>query len=199
MTEKAIRKPTTSYYEVVLTGPHELIHGLLTGLSLGAGHEPTIIYAHDAGIADPGAGKKLKELLHIHSHECPVILDGATRGLLKRKAKRIFVETGIEVVSDRKIRNAEFKFCYKAYAPRYAEEIAEILATLPKGAKLVSHKHTEKIDPKAKGAEGYTPVHDYEVKGGGEIRGRFDGVFGAHMLLDRHPLVEVDEIELELV
>ncbi len=199
MTGKTTRKPATAYYEVVLSGSHELIHGLLTGLSLGAGHEPTIIYAHDAGIADAGPRKKLKEFLHIHSHQCPIVLDGATRALLERKAKRVFVETGVELISDRKIRNAEFKFCYQAFAPRYAEEIAEILAALPKGAKLVSHKHKEKLNPKAKGAEGYTPVHDYEVKGGGEIRGRFDLVFAAHLKLDRHPLVEVDEIELELV
>ena len=197
MTGKTNTKPTV-WYEVVLSGSHDTIFGLLTGLSLGADLESTIIYAHEAGVADARVGNRIKELLHIHGHSCQIILDGPTRGLLKRKAKRIFVETGVEIASDRKIRNAEFKFSYQAYAPRYAEEIADLLDGLPKGAKLVSHKRDEKIDPSAKGAEAYAPAHDYEVKGTGEIRGRFDLVLEAHLLLDRHPLVGVDEIELEL-
>ncbi len=198
MTGKTNKKPT-AWYEVVLAGSHDMIFGLLTGLGLGAGQDATIIYAHEAGVAESSGGSKLKEMLRIGTHHCQLILDGATRGLLKRKAKRIFVETGVEVVSDRKIRNAEFKFCYQAYAPRYGEEIAGILKALPRGAKVVSHKHDEKINPKAKGAEGYAPAHDYEVNGEGEIRGRFDLVLAAHLELDEHPLVKVDEIELELV
>lgn len=198
MTGKTNRTPTTTWYEVILSGDHDLIHGLLTGLALGAGLEPSIIYAHEAGVAEPGPGHKLKDLLHIGGHQCQIIIDGGTRGLLKKVAKRAFVETGVETISDRRISNAEFKFHYKAYAPRYAEEITDILSSLPKGAKLVSHKHDEKIDPDAKGAEAYTPAHDYEATGHGEIRGCFDLVFEAHMQLDRHPLVDVDEIELEL-
>jgi len=188
-----------NFYEVVLCGPHDLIQGLLTGLVIGAGHEATIVYGHERGISDRSLRDKLADMLHPGTHECQVILDGATRGLLKRKARLVSLETGVDLVSERRISSAEFKFRYLTYAPRYAEEIAALLDALPKGARLVSHEHDEKIDPTAKGPEGYTPVHDYEVKGGGEIRGRIDLILEAHEALDRHPLIEVSEIELETV
>ncbi len=199
MASKSSGRTRTSYYEVVLCGPHDLIHGLLTGLAIGAGHEATIEYGHERGISDRSLREKLADVFRPGGHECQVILDNTTRGLLKRKARRLALETGVELCSERRISSAEFKFRYVTYAPRYADEIAGLLGGLPKGARLVSHEREEKINPAAKGAEGYTPVHDYEVKGGGEIRGRVDLILDAHEALDRHPLIEVSEIELETV
>ncbi len=199
MASKQNGRAPAAFYEVILCGPHDLIQGLLAGLSIGTGHEATIVFGHEKGISDRTLRDKLTEMLRINVHECQVILDNTTRGLLKRKAKQVLAKTDVSLVSDRKISRAEFKFSYLAYAPRYAAEIATLLDDLPKGARLVSHKRKEHIDPSAKGAEGYTPVHDYEVNGSGEIRGRFDLVLDAHLKLERHPLVEVEDIELELI
>ncbi|MBU0743122.1 hypothetical protein KKG45_08435 [bacterium] len=199
MASKQSGSSPNTFYEVVLCGPHEMIHGLLAGLSIGAGHEAMIVFGHERGISDRSLREKLSEILHPGAHQCQVILDNVTRALLGRKAKRVSAETGVSIVSDRKISSAEFKFSYLAYAPRYAAEISTLLDELPEGVRLVSHKHQENIDPSAKGAEGYTPVHDYEAKGSGEIRGRFDLVLDAHAEFDRHPLIEIEDIELELV
>ena len=199
MASKQSGRSPSTFYEVVLCGPHDLIRGLLVGLSIGAGHEPVIVYADEHGISDRSLRDKLSDMFKPGAHECQIIMDNVTRGLLKRRAAKVLDRTGVRIESDRRISRAEFKFEYLAYAPRYGAEITALLDHLPRGARLVSHKNEETVNPSAKGAEGYTPVHDYELKGGGEIRGRIDRVLESHRLLDRHPLIKVDDIELELV
>ena len=197
MAEK--KKPVNrNFYEVILSGPHDLVHGCLTGLWLGAGLEHGPIFGHEEAVEGPSLGDTIKEFIHVHAHECHVILDSPLRSLLKKNAKRLFAESGVAVVSERRIRKAAFDFEYKVYARRYDEEIQSVLKRLPGGVKLIDHVREERLDPKAKGVEAYSPVHHYEVSGEGIVRGRFDHVAAARRILDEHPLIDAGLIDLEL-
>jgi hypothetical protein len=189
---------TRSFYEVILSGPHDLVHGCLTGLWLGAGLAHGPVFGHEEAVEGPSFGDKLKEFIHVHAHECHVILDAPLRGLVKKNARRLFAESGVAVVSERRIRKAAFDFEYKVYAARYDREIQAVLAKLPGGVKLIDHVRQERIDPKAKGVEAYSPAHDFEVCGEGIVRGRFDHVAEARRILDEHPLIDAGLIDLEL-
>ena len=198
----ATKNPTArpgSYFELILAGPEDLAHGFLTGLTVGAGHDGLIVHGPDEDIPGPSFREKVKAALRVHPHEVHVVVDGTTRGLVKKHAKSMFAETGLQLLDEHKIRQAKFCFSYQAFAPRYGREIEGLLESLPKGLKLVNHDRKETIDPAGKGVEAYAALHDYELKGKGEINGRFDLVLQARRTLDTHPLVDVDELNLELV
>ncbi|HPF35789.1 hypothetical protein KDK88_04530 [bacterium] len=188
----------TSFYELILTGPEDLVHGYLTGLMIGAGVDGLLIHGPEEEIEGPGFGEKLKQALRVHVHENQVIVDGETRGLVKKFAKRMFAETGLELTSDRKVRKARFEFRFKAYAPRYGQEIKALLKSVPKGVTLSSLDIKENVDPSAKGVEAYAATHDYEIKGSGTAHGRFDTVLETRRIMDTHPLIEVTDLVLDL-
>ena len=195
-TKPAATTPT--YHELSFQGPRDLVHGYLAGLAAGSGCASTPVFAHEAGVARPGLGAKLKEMIGAHHQACRVILDGELRALLKRAAKRMQAETGLAILSDRRIRRATCRYRFHACAVKYGVEIQDLLAALPAGLKLVDRRAVEKHDPRARGVEAYTPAHDYEIEGAGTVVGRFDLVSEARRRLAAHPLVNVDEIELDL-
>ncbi len=195
-TKPAAATPT--FHELTIQGPRDLVHGYLAGLAAGAGCASTPVFAHEAAVAGPGLGARLKELVVAHHQACRVILDGELRGLLKGAAKCMTAETGLAIQSDRRIRRASFDYAFRAYAVRYGVEIQDLLAALPAGVKLTGRRAAEKHDPRARGVEAYTPAHDYEIEGGGTVVGRFDLVIEVRRQLGAHPLITVEPIELDL-
>lgn len=197
MAKKATTGPS-SFYELVLTGPEDLVHGYLTGLTAGAGLDALVVYGPDEELEGPGLGEKLKQALHVHAHQNQVVVDAATRALVKKHAKRMYAETGLELVADRRVRKARFDFRFKAYAARYGKEIKALLKGAPRGVTLSSLEIDENMDPTAKGVEAYAVAHDYEIKGCGTAHGRFDKVLETRRTMDTHPLIEVSELRLDL-
>ncbi|MDO9695694.1 MAG: hypothetical protein Q7W56_13325 [Candidatus Latescibacteria bacterium] len=195
-TKPAAATPT--YHELAIQGPRDLVHGFLAGLAAGAGSAAVAVFANEAGVAGPGLAAKLKGMIGAQHQACRVILDGELRGLLKGATKRMTAETGLVVLSDSRIRRASFGYRFQAYAVRYGVEIQDLLASLPAGLKIADRRVAEKHDPRARGVEAYAPAHDYEIEGGGTIVGRFDLVAEARRRLSAHPLIDADEIELDL-
>ncbi len=188
-----------TFYQLTLVGPEELIHGFLTGLAIGSGHHAHCYYTDLEDIAEPESlTEKLEEWLKRSTRQTRVIVDHLTRRLIRKHRERMVAETGIVLEEEQRVRAARFSFHYRAYAPRYRDEIDTLLKVLPRGCRLLNHEREEIIDESAKGPEFYTPAHDYELRGSAEVRGRVDRVIEAHHLLDSHPLIEPDEIELEL-
>jgi hypothetical protein len=189
-------RPT--FHEIVLEGHPEICRGLLTGLVIGADVPDGVFFSQEAGVAEQSFGERLKEMVGLHAAVCHVIVASPVRKLLERHKKRLAAE-GVRVASQKRIRSARFEFRYHAYARRYGDEIRALLRKLPSGLKLEGGKGEEKIDKSAVGVEAYTPVHDYEIKGEGAVSGRIDALIRARRVLEEHPLVTVEEIQLDLV
>jgi hypothetical protein len=192
------RTAAPTFHEMVFHGPHDLVRGFLAGLAAGSGCGSAPRFAREESIAGHGLGAKLKELAHGQAQVCHLVLDGELRGLLKGSAKRMAAETGLAVLSDRRIRRASFRYTFRAYAPRYGAEIRDLLASLPDGLKVVDRHVEERRDPRAVGVEVYTPAHDYEIEGSGTVVGRYDLVSAARRHLDAHPLLTAGLIELDV-
>jgi hypothetical protein len=190
--------PAPRFYEIVIQGPFDLTHGFLTGLIMGSGHKAIYINGPEEGISGPTLASRAKEMLHLLPHEHHIIVDHVTRGLLKKGQKTMLEQTGLVLLSERRVLKGHFRFSYIAWASAYNKQITAMLKTLPAGLKLVNFESKEKVDKTAKGAEGYAPLHDYEVSGSGEIRGRIDHLIAARNIVDAHPLVDVDDIHLDL-
>lgn len=192
------KTPEPTFYEVVLEGPPEVSRGFLRGLLLGAGHDGYLDFGLERMGAGGSLGEKLREMIHLHPHECHAVVDVPVRDLLARSAASMERESGLRLAAQNQIRAARFSFHYQAFAPRYAREIGALLAALPAGLRREGGEPTETLDPDAHGIEAYSPAHEYEAKGEGRIVGRVDLVIEAWRRLDAHPLVQVETVELDL-
>ena len=191
------KQTTASFYEVVFRGKPKVVRAFLAGLVMGAGHEARIFYSYEEGVRHEGTAEKLKEKFRLRPLDVHVIVDGDTSALLKKLARRIGADTGLEITSHRKVRSASMDFQFHAYARKYDQDIVAVLASLPADLKLRGYKHTVHQDPSAKGVEAYAPTHDYEASGSGTVSGPVDQLIAFRKQLADYPLVEAEEIILK--
>lgn len=194
-TKKNTRK---SFYEVVFTGKPKVVRAFMKGFVMGTLDDATVIYSFDSGIFHEGKVEKVAEMVGIRGTDCHIIVDAATSALLKKLTKRIAKETGLEITSHRNIRSASMGFKFQAFAPRYNQEIVDMVKGLPTGLRVDGFKHEVRLDPKAKGIEAYSSVHHYEACGEATIVGRIDLLVDLKREFADFPLIQSEDIVLKL-
>jgi hypothetical protein len=186
------------FYEVVFRGKPKVVRAFLKGLAMGADLEVTAFYSWDEGIHHEGRVEKFKELVGIRATDCHLVIDADAAAYLKKMAKRIAEETGLEMTHNRHVRSASMDFEYHAYARKYADQIRKVFDDMPDGLQIRDYEHSEKSDPDAKGIEAYSATHDYEFSGSGKVTGRIDRLVEFRRRLAEYPLIKADEIMLHL-
>ena len=194
MTNESDSSPV--FHEVVIEGHFERSHGLLLGLVMGARARGHLYFSHEEGVRAT-FGERLREAVGFHAPVCHAVVDETVRRLLEHHVTDLAAHE-VRIAELKPIRSSRFEFSYRAYAPRYAQEIRDLIAGLPPGVQLAGEPPREHVDQTAAGVEVYAPVHHYEFEGEGEIRGRIDLVIAARRRLKEHPLVRVERIELQL-
>jgi hypothetical protein len=187
-----------SFYEVVFTGRPKVVRAFMKGFVMGTLDDPTVIYSYDAGIYDEGKVEKVAEMVGIRGTDCHLVVDSDTSALLKKRAKRIARETGLEILSNRHVRSASMSFKFQAFAPRYNQEIVDMVKNLPAGLRVDGFKHDVRLDPKARGMEAYSAVHHYEACGEATIVGRVDLLVELKKKFADYPLIKSGDIFLKL-
>ena len=187
-----------SFYEVVFTGKPKVVRAFMKGFVMGTLDEATVIYSFNSGVYHEGKVEKMAEMVGLRGTDCHVIVDAQTSALLKKRAKRIARETGLEIVSHRHIRSASMFFKYTAYAPRYDKEIVDMVKGLPAGLKVDGFKHDVRLDPKARKMEAYAAVHHFEACGQATIVGRIDLLVELKKKFADYPLIQSEDIVLKL-
>ena len=188
---------TTSFFEVVFRGKPKVVRAFLRGLIIGSGQDATVFYSYHDGIRHDGKAAQLAEMVGIRATDCHVVVDNVTSDLLKRLTKRIEAETGLEILTHRKVRSAAMAFEFEAFAPRYHTEIMALLNKLPAGLRLRGFQHEVTRDAEAKGVEAYTAVHHFESCGKGEITGPVDVLVAFRRTCADYPLINVEDIVLK--
>jgi hypothetical protein len=194
-TKKNTRK---SFYEVVFTGKPKVVRAFMKGFVMGNLEDATVIYSFDSGIFHEGKVEKMAELVGIRGTDCHIIVDAATSALLKKWTKLIARETGLQINSHRSIRSASMAFKFQAFAPRYNQEIVDMVKNLPTGVRVEGFHHDVRLDPKAKGMEAYSAVHHYEACGEATIVGRVDLLVELKKKFGDYPLIKSEDIQLKL-
>ena len=194
-TKKNTRK---SFYEVVFTGKPKVVRAFMKGFVMGTLDDATVIYSFDSGIHHEGKVEKMAEMVGIRGTDCHIIVDAATSALLKKWTKLIARETGLQINSHRSIRSASMAFKFQAFAPRYNQEIVDMVKNLPTGVRVEGFHHDVRLDPKAKGMEAYSAVHHYEACGEATIVGRVDLLVELKKKFGDYPLIKSEDIELKL-
>ena len=187
-----------SFYEVVFLGKPKVVRAFMKGFVMGALDNATVIYSYNVGIHHEGKTEKMAEMVGIRSTDCHMVVDSDTSALLKKWTKQIVKETGLKITSHRHIRSAGMFFKFQAFAPRYNQEIVDMVKKLPAGLQVDNFKHEVKLDPKAKGIEAYSVVHHYEACGEATVVGRVDLLVELKKKFADYPLIQSEDIVLKL-
>jgi len=190
------RAARPTHFAVVFQGKPKVVRAFLHGLTLGAGIDATLYFCYTEGIEDDGRIERFAERFGLRASDCHVIVDARTSDLLKSLRKDLAAQTGLEIVSHRKVKSASMGFRYKAYTARHDREIRDALRDLPAGTKLRGFEHESKSDPKARGVEAYAPSHEFEARGEGTITGPVDKLVDLKRRVADYPLIAVDDIKL---
>ena len=190
------RAAKQSFHAVVFQGKPKVVRAFLHGLTLGAGIDATLYFCYTEGIQDDGKIERLAEKFGLRAADCHVVVDARTSDLLKSLRKQLADETGLEILSHRRVKSATMAFRYKAYSLRHEEEILEALRKLPAETKLRGFKHGKKKDPSARGVEAYSPTHEFEAWGEGTFVGPVGQIVDLRRRVAEYPLIEAERIEL---
>ncbi len=187
-----------SFYEVVFRGKPKVVRGFLHGLTLGANPDAQVFFSFTDGINHEGKMERLVEKVGLRNPEVHVVVDAETSRIIKSLAKRIVEQTGLEIVTHRRVKSAQLPFRFHAYTPKLDDQILAIVKNTPDGVRLQGFKHEVTSDPKSKGIEAYAPAHDYEATGEGELVGPVDLLVTMRRQMHDIPLIEDEDIELTL-
>ena len=194
---------TKIYYELVFEGHHKAIHGLLEGYKLGAKIEASYFFSSEHDIKTETLAEIFLDWISLKNRIHHVILEeklyeSLAKSIEKKEKKNSdLISNGI-IKSAKKIKNASFSFKAKTFAPKYAQEIRDILKNIPENTTLEDHKVTEETDREAKGVELYSPAHEYYYQTTGTITGHLGTLIEFRKKLTDYPLIEVDKIKINL-
>jgi hypothetical protein len=136
----------------------------------------------------------LRELIKFHGAVVHLICNGSLRATVVSAVKKS--SEGFEVKDTKKLTGVWFAFDVETANRDVAADIRRALDDLPAGVRLADYDPRETIDPGSKGVEVYTPVHEYEFKGKGRVRGDIPGVLEMHKRLSDIEAFHVDRIEI---
>ncbi len=116
-----------------------------------------------------------------------------------RLAEAVRAETLIElrVESVQAIDHGELDFEFRCYSTADGDAIREVVESdLPHGVVVEGYETEEDIDSDAKGAELYSPVHDYVLSGRGRFHGPIEGIIALGRRLDDQDFIHPGRIHL---
>jgi len=105
-----------------------------------------------------------------------MVVEAKHRAAVESAVKNAPENLALEIVESRKIHRAYFHFKFSTANRDVAKRIKRLLEKLPEDVMLTDYTPEETVDPDAKGAEVYTPVHEYTFKGNGVVEGDPEGV-----------------------
>jgi hypothetical protein len=183
----------TDYYDLLIKGDEHDLEPYLLGFAAASGLTG-FFFARDAGFHL----RRLRERIRHHGEVQHVMCTAESLARIRAAIHEAPPRFGFAVESERLIDDAHFRFAFETPSRAAAGVIKEALARLASGVRLVDYAPEEILDPTAKGAEQYTPVHEYVFRGRGVVEGDVAGVVATRRLLSDLDFVECDEIDVEL-
>jgi hypothetical protein len=179
------------YYEIIVRGDDRDLIPFLAGYAAGCGMSG-IYFAHEAGLHL----KPLRERIKHHGEVSHVLCPDSHRAKLRQAIAAAAPRFQFEIRDESRIERAYFHFDFDTPSRKVAEDIKRILAALPAGVASRDYKPEEIVHPDAKGAEVYSPAHEYVFRGKGVLEGDVGGVIEARARLSGIEFVRCAEIDL---
>lgn len=179
------------YYEVIIRGDDRDLVPYLAGF-VAAGGIKECHFAREAGLHL----RPLRERIKYESEVQHVICPDGERHALRDAVKKAAPRYEFEILEEDKIERGYFHFEFETPSRKVAAQIKKVFATLPTGVAAMDYDPEEIENPDAKGAEVYTPAHEYIFRGKGVIEGDVGGVIAARKLLAQIEFASCGEIDL---
>jgi len=191
--ERGVLMDQHVYAYLEIQGNRESCLGFIEGFRL-AVNEDDIFLSDEIGFELPTFLDKLASGLHSETHLVAPLrfLEAMIEAMqrthrIKLKSEKI-----------RPLSGASFNFSYKCYSAEEGHAIRELIEhELPEGLSLEDYEFKEEINPDAKGAELYSPLHDYVLKGKGLYHGPFEAVKKMARRLHDQSFIDPEKIQLE--
>ena len=181
---------------MVISGSFLYVKGLITGICIGKGLKPEIIFNKEHNIERETLGEILKELIGLSEVLVHVILPEKLFKIIEEKLSDKL--TRVEIKSTKKIKSAKFEFNFEAYTEKHKSEIKEIFDNKSDKTNLSADtRFQEKVYKDSKGIEVYTPSHNFEYIGKGKVEGSFLETFDLFKKCNNHPLINVGKMQLQ--
>jgi len=179
-----------TFCEIVIKGDDRDLVPYLSGFAAAA-RARGVYFAEEAGLHL----KPLRERIHHHGEVHHVICTEALRGVLHDALAKAAPRYRFEIKDERKVERATFSFKVETPSREVAKAVKDAVAKPPRGVAVTGFTPREVLNPDAKGAEVYSPVHDYVFSAEGTVDGDI-GVIEMRQKLATIDFVECDEIEL---
>lgn len=181
--------------ELVIEGPEEYGRGYIAGFVAARGGQGELFFDDEADFADDGMLHKIKEALHLTRQVFHCYLDASTAALV-REAIGGATSRNLSIRQERIIQEASMAYELRMFNRELARKVFALLTEPPQGVRLVGHQAEGRVDPDAKGAELFTPTHDFEIKASGTAVGPLDKIVRMYKELASYEQVKVDPIQL---
>lgn len=185
------------YYEIVIKGDHPKLAAFLSGYAAAGGLSRACVFAADSGFHVSALRERIKHHGEVNHAICRPADRAKIRSAIKKAANDFDLD--FEIVEERKIARAYFHFEFDTPSRDVARKIKAVLDRLPRGVRAADYSPHETMDPDAKGAEVYTPTHDYQFCGKGVVEGDVGGVIDTRDALHEIDFTHCDEIEVHHV
>lgn len=186
----------TTYLEIELNGPADQAVGFVEGFRLGAGNAAPVWYAGREEVDVPGFWERLRQKLHMDTHV--IVPAGLGKAMVEAIGRSDLLE--IEVGEVHEVDYAELAFDFEVYSREEAAAVRHVIEDeLPEGVRLEGYGTEEKVHEDAKGAELYTPVHDYILSGKGRYVGPVPGILAMADRLADQSFIHPKRVQLHRV
>lgn len=99
----------------------------------------------------------------------------------------------IKIISAMPVNSANFRFHFKSYSRKIADELQQILKEIPDEIKIIYYKIQEHIN-----SEKHSSTHKYELYASGSVEGEIKSVLELFYRLELYEIVELGPIKLEV-
>lgn len=169
-----------AWHEIIVECPERILRAFVVGYEFGEGHREGLILGCDLDLEKSSLSERVRSLFEAGSHQL-IFAQADVADRLARLIQRSGEEAGITLDSVREVTGARFELGAEAYSKEVTAMIRQnLFEDVPGGVELRDLKESEEVDPEARGAELYAPMHDYTYRAGTTVSGPFPAILEMH-------------------
>jgi hypothetical protein len=185
------------WHEIVVVGGEDALRGFLAGFAAARGSHEAVLVGRDVMVHPGSLGERLRALVGAAGHHS-LLAPEPTAAALVAALRARGGDAGLHVDSVAAVVSAEFSFSAQAFSPEVASAIeAALHENVPAGVAIEAFKEAEETDGRARGAELYSPSHDYTYRAKGRVAGELTGVLEMRRRAAEIEFVKAEPVELE--
>lgn len=175
-----------------------MVQGLMIGFVAGRGKNERIYHGKDYDIKPVHLHSSILDLLGLAGQYTHYIIEESLVQPVTQLVKSLEGEYGITLESIEEIDHLEFHFDLKIYSKEIGARVMEIFQNKEDDIVITGFEPKEITREDAAGAELYSPEHDYELTGEGDVQGLVQSLLPLYYRLKEIEQVHLSEITLKI-